>query len=68
MALTLSDPFCVERHRAAFRDLVENHVDILFANEAEICSLWEVASFDAALQATRGKCEVAALTRSEKGA
>ena len=68
VALTLSDSFCVERHRASFRDLVENHIDILIANEAEICSLWEVASFDAALQATRGKCEVAALTRSEKGA
>ena len=51
-----------------FRDLVENHVDILFANEAEICSLWQTDSFDAALQATRGKCEVAALTRSAKGA
>jgi sugar/nucleoside kinase (ribokinase family) len=68
VALTLSDSFCVERHRASFRDLVENHIDILIANEAEICSLWEVDSFDAALQATRGKCEVAALTRSEKGA
>jgi sugar/nucleoside kinase (ribokinase family) len=68
VALTLSDSFCVERHRASFRDLVENHIDILIANEAEICSLWQVDSFDAALQATRGKCEVAALTRSEKGA
>jgi sugar/nucleoside kinase (ribokinase family) len=68
VSLTLSDPFCVERHRASFRDLVENHVDILIANEMEICSLWQVNDFDAALQATRGKCEVAALTRSEKGA
>lgn len=68
VALTLSDSFCVERHRASFRDLVEHHIDILIANEAEICSLWQVGSFDAALQATRGKCEVAALTRSEKGA
>lgn len=68
VALTLSDSFCVERHRASFRDLVEHHIDILIANEAEICSLWQVDSFDAALQATRGKCEVAALTRSEKGA
>jgi sugar/nucleoside kinase (ribokinase family) len=68
VALTLSDSFCVERHRASFRDLVENHIDILIANEAEICSLWQMDSFDAALQATRGKCEVAALTRSEKGA
>jgi sugar/nucleoside kinase (ribokinase family) len=68
VSLTLSDPFCVERHRASFRDLVENHVDILIANEMEICSLWQVNNFDEALRATRGKCEVAALTRSEKGA
>jgi sugar/nucleoside kinase (ribokinase family) len=68
VALTLSDSFCVERHRREFRDLVENHIDILIANEMEICSLWQVGSFDAALQATRGKCEVAVLTRSEKGA
>ncbi len=67
VALSLSDPFCVERHRAEFVDLVKNHVDILFANEHEICSLWQVDDFDAALQATRGHCEIAALTRSEKG-
>ena len=67
VALSLSDPFCVERHRASFRELVENHVDILFANEAEITSLYEVATFDEALQHVRGHCEVAALTRSEKG-
>ncbi|HEV8472319.1 MAG TPA: adenosine kinase [Methylomirabilota bacterium] len=67
VALTLSDPFCVDRHRAAFLNLVERHVDILFANEAEICALYEVDDFDAALQRVRGHCEVAALTRSAKG-
>ncbi len=67
VALSLSDPFCVERHRAAFRQLIEGHVDILFANEAEITSLFEVADFDAALQQARGHCEIAALTRSEHG-
>jgi sugar/nucleoside kinase (ribokinase family) len=67
VALSLSDAFCVERHRAEFRELVTQHVDILFANEAEICSLWQVDNFDAALQATRGKCEIAALTRSARG-
>ena len=67
VALTLSDPFCVDRHRAAFLDLVEHHVDIVFANEAEICSLYEVEEFDAALQQVRRHCEIAALTRSEKG-
>ncbi len=67
VALTLSDPFCVDRHRAAFRELVERHVDILFANEAEIRALYEAADFDAALQQVRRHCAVAALTRSERG-
>jgi sugar/nucleoside kinase (ribokinase family) len=67
VALTLSDRFCVERHRAEFLDLVERHVDILFANEEEIKALYEVDDFDSALQIVRGKCDVAALTRSEKG-
>jgi sugar/nucleoside kinase (ribokinase family) len=67
VALTLSDPFCVERHRAAFLDLVEHHVDILFANELEVCALYQVRDFDAALPLVRGHCELAALTRSAKG-
>jgi sugar/nucleoside kinase (ribokinase family) len=67
VALTLSDPFCVERHRAEFRTLVEREIDVLFANEAEICSLYEVDEFDAALQRVRRHCQIAALTRGEKG-
>ncbi|MDX1483870.1 MAG: adenosine kinase [Alphaproteobacteria bacterium] len=67
VALSLSDPFCVDRHRLDFLDLVESHVDILFANEAEITSLYQVDDFDEALQHVRGHCQVAALTRSEKG-
>jgi len=67
VALTLSDPFCVDRHRVAFRELVEHHVDVLVANEAEICSLYEVRDFDTALARVRGHAEVAALTRSERG-
>ena len=67
VALTLSDPFCVERHRGSFLDLVERHVDVLFANEREIISLYETDGFDEALQLVRGHCEVVALTRSEKG-
>jgi len=67
VALSLSDPFCVGRHREAFRELVEGDVDILFANEAEICSLYETDNFDAAAAAVRGHVAVAALTRSEKG-
>lgn len=67
VALTLSDQFCVDRHRDDFRNLVEGHVDVLFANESEILSLYEAPDFDAALQAVRGKCDIVALTRSEKG-
>jgi len=67
VALTLSDPFCVDRYRAEFRRLVKEGVDILFANEQEITSLYEVADFDRALQHVRQDCRLAALTRSEKG-
>jgi sugar/nucleoside kinase (ribokinase family) len=68
VSLTLSDSFCVGRHRAEFLDLVDNHVDILFANEHEITSLYEVASFDEVLPHLRAKpSRIAALTRSEKG-
>jgi sugar/nucleoside kinase (ribokinase family) len=67
VALTLSDPFCVERHRADFRDLVEHQIDVLFANEQEICSLYEVDDFDDAAEQVRGHCEIAALTRSASG-
>ena len=67
VALTLSDPFCVERHREEFLQLIRGPVDILFANEAEIRSLWQVQDFDEARSATRGLVEVAVLTRSERG-
>ena len=66
VSLSLSDPFCVERHRADFRDLVQHHVDILFANEIEICSLYETSDFDTARR-VRGDCEIAVLTRSAQG-
>ena len=68
VALTLSDGFCVERHRDEFRELVVDSVDILFANEAEICSLYEVEQFDDAMQKVRAECELAFLTRSAAGA
>ena len=67
VCLSLSDSFCVDRHRAELRDLVANHVDVLFANEDEAMSLYEVAEFGAALAAARADCAVAALTRSAKG-
>ena len=67
VALSLSDPFCVDRHRGAFRHLVSGHVDVLFANEVEIVSLFEAGSFDDAVGAIRGHCEIAALTRGADG-
>ncbi len=67
VALSLSDPFCVDRHRAAFRDLVDGHIDVLIANEVEIVSLYQADGFDDALQSVRGKCDIACLTRSDKG-
>jgi sugar/nucleoside kinase (ribokinase family) len=67
VALSLSDPFCVDRHRSAFRDLVANDVDILFANESEITSLYQENTFDAAAEAVRRDVVLAALTRSEAG-
>jgi sugar/nucleoside kinase (ribokinase family) len=66
VALTLSDAFCVDRFREDFKELVRT-VDLLFANEDEICSLYEVDEFDDALQAVRAAGTMAALTRSEKG-
>ena len=67
VALSLSDVFCIERHRADFRELVEGHVDILFANQAELLALTQAPDFEAALAAIRGKCRVAAVTCSEHG-
>jgi len=67
VALTLSDPFCVERHREEFRDLVDRHVDVLFANEEEIVSLYQTETLDQALSALRGRCEVAAITLGKQG-
>ncbi|MGI8663454.1 MAG: adenosine kinase [Acidimicrobiales bacterium] len=68
VALTLSDGFCVERHRAEFLALARSSVDVLFANEDEITSLFEVDHFDEALQHVRGHVELAFLTRGPAGA
>ncbi len=67
VSLTLSDSFCVDRHRKDFIDLVNNHVDILFANESEIMSLYEVFDWNDVPAVIEGKCEIVCLTRSEKG-
>ncbi len=66
-SITLSDSFCVERHRDSFLELIRNGIDIVFANEAEIKSLYRTQNFDGALQAIRKDCEIAVLTRSELG-
>jgi sugar/nucleoside kinase (ribokinase family) len=67
-ALSLSDMFCVDRHRHEFLELIDAHVDVLFANESEIVSLFEVGSFAEAADAVAGRCEIAALTRGADGA
>jgi sugar/nucleoside kinase (ribokinase family) len=67
VSITLSDSFCVHRYREEFRDLVRNKVDILFGNEAEIKSLYEVETFEQAMEGVRQEAKIAVLTRSEKG-
>jgi sugar/nucleoside kinase (ribokinase family) len=67
VSLSLSDAFCVDRHRESFLELIDGHVDILFANETEITSLFEVNTFEEATRLVAGKCEIAALTQSEAG-
>jgi fructokinase len=67
VALTLSDPFCVHRHRDAFRAFVRTETDILFANEAEILALYETADFAEAAERAAAEVSLAALTRSERG-
>ena len=66
-SITLSDSFCVERHRDSFLELIRSGIDIVFANESEIKSLYQTQNFDGALQAIRKDCPIAVLTRSEAG-
>lgn len=66
-SLTLSDPFCVERHRAEFIDLIKNDIDIVFANEAELLALYQTHELTEAMYHIRQHCDIAAITRSEKG-
>ncbi len=67
IALSLSDGFCVDRHRAEFLALIRSGVDIVFANESEITSLYQTPSFDTAADAVRADTKLAILTRSAKG-
>ena len=68
VALTLSDSFCVDRYRGEFLDLMRSGtVDLVFANEAELHSLYQTADFDTALTQLRSDAKLAVVTRSEKG-
>src|SRR5215218_6101010 len=68
VALTLSDAFCVDRYRAEFLELIRNGtVDLVFANEKELHSLYETGDFDTAAKAVRNDARLAVVTRSEKG-
>lgn len=67
VAISLSDFLCVERNLEAFRAMVRDHVDILFANEKELAALTGLDDFEAGAEAVRGQVEIAALTRGELG-
>lgn len=67
VSITLSDSFCVDRHRDDFRSIIDSHVDLLFANEHELMSLYEVDDVEVALKEVRGDVATAVVTRSEKG-
>lgn len=67
-SMTLSDPFCIDRYREEFLDLMRSRtVDIVFANESEVKSLYQTADFNSALEAFRADCEIGIVTRSELG-
>lgn len=68
VAITLSDSWCVDRHRTAFQNLVRHSMDIVFANEIEMLALAETESLEAAIETFRGTVPMMAITRSEKGA
>lgn len=67
VALTLSDSFCVDRHRADFRDLIRDQVDVLFGNESEVLSLYEVDNMTEALDALRQECQLGVITAGADG-
>ena len=67
-SITLSDPFCVDRHREDFRRLIKADIDLLFANKDELLSLYQTDDFDHALNQVAADCAIAAVTMSEDGA
>ena len=68
VAMSLSDVFCVERHKLHFLELVKNKLDITFANEQEIMSLIDVKNFDDAIKFAKEVSKLIVITRGEKGA
>jgi sugar/nucleoside kinase (ribokinase family) len=68
VSITLSDPFCVERHRDAFRRMIREDVDLLFCNRAEMLSMYQTTDFDAALSQAAAEVDIVACTDSEHGA
>ena len=68
VALTLSDVFCVNNHRADWKALLASHVDLMFGNEHEVCALYETQSLDAAMEELAKHACIAVVTRSGEGA
>ncbi|SFR45836.1 Sugar or nucleoside kinase, ribokinase family [Yoonia tamlensis] len=67
VSITLSDPFCIDRHRDAFREMIKDHVDLLFCNRAEMLSMYQTDDFDAALAKAAAEVAIVACTDSENG-
>ncbi|KGG12886.1 MULTISPECIES: adenosine kinase [Prochlorococcus] len=67
IALSLSDAFCVERHRESFQELISNYIDIIFANEGEIISLYKSKGLDEAKSIINKHCDISVLTMGENG-
>lgn len=68
VSLTLSDPFCVERHRDAFRAMIRDHVDLLFCNQHELLAMYRRATLDEAMEEAASEIDIVACTASEQGA
>jgi sugar/nucleoside kinase (ribokinase family) len=67
VSLSLSDSFCVDRHRDSFREFVKHHVDILFANESELKSLYQTGDVHSAMQLAKSDCRIVAVTCGAAG-
>ncbi|MBZ0130699.1 MAG: adenosine kinase [Rhodobacteraceae bacterium] len=68
VSLTLSDPFCVERHRDDFREMIRNHIDLLFCNEHEMAAMYPGETLDRSMRDAAAEIDIVVCTASEKGA